>query len=594
MSVILLATKIRELDYLIPNAESIGLIINKSISTDHSYWEVDGADNVIKIDYKFKDQLIMRLLVDGITKKCYKKSVINRDNLVAAENNLISSFGFSSYQNSSYTVLFDSLYYKANPEHKDKFDFSKMSAAQLSRWFRRLEKRINSSFVDSPKTSEMINHLMVTLEKGFEVKSPSKATSKEELIESLNDVKNKLTFDFVNLTSDSISEILLKIVGNSVEKLPILRGALLDFNISSYGSYKIAYNLLTKKWTSNKLLYVIGHIGEDHIPILGHIRFTDLDSTNNVCAELNLTFNSPHGYYDAEHYVIYNRTFHKKSDLMLVTCPCCKKRGYSIELEIVDDIGCNFCILPEHSKIYNYSQRVPELLKFKAKKINVDKLRFLGIELEYETSKVKNDAIITNKSLENHAILKFDGSIGEGFEIVSCPATLEIHTEEYKKFFESKIKTNLKSTKKTGMHVHVSRNSLSSFTIGKLSGFMNNPDNRSYLIKLAGRDENNFSKYVSSKTVTTHLKGDSERYSVLNLDPRHTVEFRLFSTPVNYEEFLTKLEFVDCLCEYCGTASVGLGVKDLLKWTNFEKFILSPRSKEYKHLKNYIKSNKGE
>ena len=60
--------------------------------------------------------------------------------------------------------------------------------------------------------------------------------------------------------------------------------------------------------------------------------------------------------------------------------------------------------------------------------------RYFGVELEVDESGKDNDNAATLKSIANtheeNIYIKSDGSLEDGFEIVSHPMTLEYHTEE--------------------------------------------------------------------------------------------------------------------------------------------------------------------
>jgi hypothetical protein len=113
---------------------------------------------------------------------------------------------------------------------------------------------------------------------------------------------------------------------------------------------------------------------------------------------------------------------YKRSEVTMCECPVCHNEVP--DLSIIDG-ACHKCNENLY-KIHNYSTKVPELLKFKAKNVKPSTV-YLGIELEYESSDRDVSKIKVGKALQGHAIMKADGSIKNGFEIVTCPATLDIH-----------------------------------------------------------------------------------------------------------------------------------------------------------------------
>ena len=133
-----------------------------------------------------------------------------------------------------------------------------------------------------------------------------------------------------------------------------------------------------------------------------------------------------------------------------------------------------------------------------------------------------------------------------------------------------------------------SRKPLNMFTIGKMVEFLNRADNKEFVGFIAGRIDNQYARVNSSKTVTSPLYHDDNRYSALNLCPQETVEFRIFSTPVNFMEFASRLEFVQALIEYCSPAKLSLPLKDQTYFQNFINW-LGLNRKSYPELYATIK-----
>lgn len=293
-------------------------------------------------------------------------------------------------------------------------------------------------------------------------------------------------------------------------------------------------------------------------------------------------------YIDLSKHIYFERKVWNKSDVELVTCQHCGTETF--KGHIIDDLGCLHC-LDKYGKIHNYSTRVPNILTFKAKKVlPKQEPIFLGIELEYESDKQELDAKIAGKLLDNHAILKSDGSVRHGFEIVTCPATLDIHLEEFKQFFSGKSKyTKLYGASNTGMHVHISRKALSRLGVGKMIAFLNNPRNKSFLEKIGGRELNNYCRQ-DNRTFTYEIyNGNSgARYNILNVNNEATVEIRMFSTPETYEDFASKVEFAECLSKYCSPANSNKPLNEFINFDNFKVFAMNYK-RNYPHFTTVIK-----
>jgi hypothetical protein len=281
--------------------------------------------------------------------------------------------------------------------------------------------------------------------------------------------------------------------------------------------------------------------------------------------------------------IFYRGRTYKRATLVMQHCPEC---GTESPAEGFDEGVCWEC-LQKRYKIHNYSTKVPTLLKFKAKNVKPSTI-YLGIELEYETRDKDTARIKVGKALANHAIMKSDGSIRNGFEIVTCPATLEIHQEEFKRFFNN-LPGELYAAPNTGMHVHVSRKPLNQFTIGKMTEFVNRLDNKQFIAFIAGRIDNSYARQEPERTVTyPFAKGSGNRYNALNLQNSDTIEFRIFSTPVNWEQFASRLEFCQALTDYCQPAQVGTSLKHLTHHSSFINW-LSHNRKSYPELANHLK-----
>ena len=284
-------------------------------------------------------------------------------------------------------------------------------------------------------------------------------------------------------------------------------------------------------------------------------------------------------YHDGQ---VYNR-----SEVSIATCSSCNNESVT---DLMIDGVCHHC-LDDSFKIHNYSTRVEGMLKFKATRVRPNTV-YLGCELEYETNNKSRAQLAVGKLMHGHALMKSDGSIRNGFEIVTCPATLDIHLDIFKKFYDN-IPPDLKIEKNVGMHVHISRKPLSQLTIGKLTEFLNRLDNKQFIAHIAGRIDNNYARMNGDRTVTFPIRNRNggDRYNALNLNNQNTIEVRLFATPINYKEFAMRLQFVQALVDYCSPAQSSLALK---KQTHYEAFMswLSNRKRMFPelsyHLKEYV------
>ena len=298
-------------------------------------------------------------------------------------------------------------------------------------------------------------------------------------------------------------------------------------------------------------------------------------------------FNDRHDIWLKPEQFYHDGNIYNRDEVDIETCTNC---GNETVTELMINKVCHHC-LDASFKIHNYSTRVEQLLKFKATRVRPNTV-YLGCELEYETNNRNRAQLGVGKLMHGHALMKSDGSIRNGFEIVTCPATLDIHLDIFKKFYDN-MPPDLKIANNVGMHVHISRKPLSQLTIGKLTEFLNRLDNKDFLHHIAGRIDNSYARMDSDRTVTFLRKYShgGNRYNALNLINEKTIEVRLFATPMNYKEFASRLQFVQALVDYCSPAQSNESLK---KQTHYQAFMhwLSSRKRMFPELSYHLKECK--
>jgi hypothetical protein len=299
---------------------------------------------------------------------------------------------------------------------------------------------------------------------------------------------------------------------------------------------------------------------------------------------LGYTFNDEYDIWLKEDEFYHDGQVWNRSQVNIVTCTSCGRE--SVE-EMTHEGVCHRC-LGDSFKIHNYSTRVEGLLKFKATRVRPNTV-YLGCELEYETKNRQKAQFAVGKLLHGHALMKSDGSIQNGFEIVTCPATLDIHLQVFKSFFDN-LPPDLQVKSNVGMHVHISRKPLSQLTIGKITEFLNRSDNKEFIHHIAGRKDNHYCKMDKARSITFpwRYKHGGDRYNALNLNNQNTIEVRLFATPMDYKTFASRIQFVQALVDYCSPASTSIELK---KQTHYESFMhwLSQRNRMFPELSTHLK-----
>ena len=335
----------------------------------------------------------------------------------------------------------------------------------------------------------------------------------------------------------------------------------------------------------------------NHVYVLRELNPTDygyiVDPQRDSPYRANYTyyFMKPTEVYVDEEYV-------DRNSVNMIECRQCE-REHLAEYMIPERDGhvCLDCA-PRDYRIQNYSAQVEDMLEFKATKVKENPLYF-GIELEYESAeKMRKTRIYTGNKLKNHALMKSDGSLRDGVEIVSCPAEFDIHKPYYKSFLDD-LPDNITVSSRTGMHVHISRKALSPLQEGRIIDFMNRDDNQNFIRKIAMRPSNTYQRahhhtfrhaLAVRKAFNAGESSYYPKYANLNLGKRWTLEFRIFSTPRTYKEFSIKMEFVKALVDYCQLAWYNVGLKSQTYYTNFMDW-LSNQRKSYADLYNFCKEN---
>jgi hypothetical protein len=221
---------------------------------------------------------------------------------------------------------------------------------------------------------------------------------------------------------------------------------------------------------------------------------------------------------------------------------------------------CPACIEQAPSRlIKNYSSKAEG--KFKKLGTSLDKV-YLGVELEYESKDYGLDTLIVDDLIKDFAILKRDSSIKQGFEVVSAPATPDVHREIWDNFL-NKLPPTVVVEDTCGMHVHVSRIRMSDLQVAKILQNIYNPQNYKYITAISGRESSYHNDFTKKKTWSDGKQGgrvqkDRDRHTALNCNNPHTIEFRLFRSTKDKGILLKNIEFCYAMTRFaqCSNCSV--------------------------------------
>jgi hypothetical protein len=237
---------------------------------------------------------------------------------------------------------------------------------------------------------------------------------------------------------------------------------------------------------------------------------------------------------------------------------------------VIDDSSGNIVektisIINEFDKyeIHSYGTEVPTgELK--------DDIIYYGVELEVELKDNeecdiydchKNFVDNYSKTHEVDFLSCHDGSLNDGFEIISVPMEYDEISNYLQRVSNALRGTNLVSYSRetTGFHVHISKKPLSDDVIAFLYLFLNRSQNSKLLQKIGNRE---FNSYCSTQRADidiiprsdlidkyTYIK-TMDRYTVLNISNKNTIEFRFFKGTYKLETMKSYVEFINLLIDY--------------------------------------------
>ena len=138
-----------------------------------------------------------------------------------------------------------------------------------------------------------------------------------------------------------------------------------------------------------------------------------------------------------------------------------------------------------------------------------------------------------------------------------------------------------------GLHVHVSRNYLTSYKWLLIDWFISKYQDKFEII--ARRKETHWARFKKSNGLPVkdvYGKSNGTRYQAVNFENRNTVEFRLFRGTLNFSTFMATLEIVDALVHWARQLSISdiLASKDAFR--NFTDYIRS--NSLYENAVNYL------
>lgn len=197
---------------------------------------------------------------------------------------------------------------------------------------------------------------------------------------------------------------------------------------------------------------------------------------------------------------------------------------------------------------------------------------YYGLELEIDNG--DDDRACASDIADivsDSAYMKRDGSLDNGFEIVTHPMTLDYHikTFNWQAVCNTAVGHRFRSHNTTtcGLHIHASR-----------AGFGDTQDEQDLniakvmilfdkywdnVVRFSRRSYHALDEWAKKLDVE-YREGDSEqeaiikakakawdRYRAINLTNEHTVEFRVFKGTLKYNTIIATIQFIDTLISIC-------------------------------------------
>lgn len=231
---------------------------------------------------------------------------------------------------------------------------------------------------------------------------------------------------------------------------------------------------------------------------------------------------------------------------------------------------------------------------------NGDSNLYMGVELEVDGGGYDECNAQKILDIEPLVYCKYDGSLNDGFEIVSHPCDLDYHinTMKWREILQKCVDMGYTShnAQTCGLHIHISKNALGNTsiqqdkTISNILYFTEHFYDK--LLKFSRRNIEQLERWAKRYGLESDekpldlldkAKKCRYRYQMVNLTPCYTIEFRLFRGTLKYNTFIATLQFVKLICDMCKNLSNNEIV--LLKWENV---IFEVEQGNYTELKQYL------
>jgi hypothetical protein len=194
---------------------------------------------------------------------------------------------------------------------------------------------------------------------------------------------------------------------------------------------------------------------------------------------------------------------------------------------------------------------------------------YLGLELEVEREDGAFEPFQLTRLIEHDGLFtKRDGSLDDGLEIVSYPATIDAWHGSFGEALAARLtllrrlgyRSYYASSKRCGLHVHLSRGGFNGpLHVARFAEYIYR--NIAETTLMARRTVDDMDRYASllrevtdrDVSVVAREKGmlrSPERYAAVNTSNAHTVEVRVFRGTLQYSSIMRSLQWLAALVEW--------------------------------------------
>lgn len=275
-----------------------------------------------------------------------------------------------------------------------------------------------------------------------------------------------------------------------------------------------------------------------------------------------------------------------------IRCGCLINNDAACYVGDYDGPYCSDCC-PDDEAIHDYRYKPRPIFYGEGK-------RYFGVELKVddggEDDTNAQDAMdIANIRCREHIYCKHDGSLDNGFEMVTHPMTLQYHEKEmpWKDLVDAVRRMGYRSHQAAtcGLHIHVNRNAFGETqseqdeVIARILYFFEKFWDE--LLKFSRRTKGQLESWARRYGYKEHpqdilhdaKRQGKERYNHINLTNTDTVEFRMFRGTLKYNTIIATLQFVNQVCDMAICLSDD-EVKEM-SWTTFVSWCTEPELVQY-------------